>query len=75
MANGRSRLELHDLVYGVLLEKVRQDRYPSTTMLDILEHNMMGHEREELVDLLLEKVLADRYISIPMLNRLVRVVG
>jgi hypothetical protein len=65
--------DLHDRFYAVLLEKVRQDRYPSTAMLDLLEQNMLGHEREELVDVLLAKLEADRFPSIPMLQRAARI--
>jgi len=67
------RLELHDLFYGVLLERVRQDRYPSWTMLNILEEHMVGYEREEFVMMLIEKVAADRYPSIEMLKRIIRI--
>jgi hypothetical protein len=67
------RLELHDLFFGILLEKARQDRYPSSTMLNILEQRIVGHEREELVKMLTEKVAADRYPSIEMLKRLIRI--
>jgi hypothetical protein len=68
------RLELHDRFYGLLLERVRQDRYPSVPMLDMLEENMLGHERQDLVDVLLEKIAADRYPSIMMLKRAARLV-
>jgi hypothetical protein len=67
------RLTLHDRYYGMLLDKVREDRYPSSQMLDMLEKGMVGHEREELVDVLLEKVEADRYPSIDMLRRIARI--
>ena len=66
------RLELHDLIYGILLERVREDRYPSWTMLDLLEQHMVGHEREEFVTMLIKKVAADRYPSIDMLKRIIR---
>jgi hypothetical protein len=39
----------------------------------MLEKGMVGHEREELVDVLLEKVEADRYPSIEMLRRIARI--
>ena len=60
---------------ALLLERVRRDRYPSVPMLNLLEHNMLGHEREELVIVLLEKVAADRYPSIAMLQRVARLAG
>lgn len=71
--DNEDRLVLHDLFYGVLLEKVRQDRYPSSTMLNILEQHMVGHERQELVTMLVQKVAADRYPSIEMLKRIIRI--
>jgi hypothetical protein len=69
------RLNLHDAFYAMLLDKVRQDRYPSNQMLDLLEQYLLGHEREELATVLLEKVSADRYPSLPMLRRLARIAG
>jgi hypothetical protein len=69
------RLTLHDRYYGMLLDKVREDRYPSTQMLDMLEQGMLGHEREELIDVLLDKVEADRYPSLQMLRRIARIAG
>jgi hypothetical protein len=69
------RLTLHDRYYGMLLDKVREERYPSTQMLDMLEQGMLGHEREELIDVLLGKVEADRYPSLQMLRRIARIAG
>jgi hypothetical protein len=73
MTDPEQRLTLHDRYYALLLDKVRDDRYPSTKMLDMLETGMLGHEREQLLDMLLEKVSADRFPSIPMLERIARV--
>ena len=67
--------ELHDSVYGALLDKVRQDRYPANEMLDMLERGMWGHERAEIVQALLEKVQQDKYPSMHMLRRLQRLAG
>jgi hypothetical protein len=64
---------LHEELVQYLLDRVREDRYPSTTMLDMLEATAQGPQREEFVDILLEKVTADRFPSIPMLERLRRV--
>jgi len=66
-------LALHDLFYGILLEKVRQDRYPSVPMLNLLEQNMAGHERQELLEVLLERIAADRFPSMTMLQRAARI--
>jgi hypothetical protein len=44
-------------------------------MLDLLEQNMLGHEREELVSVLLEKLAPSRYSNIAMLQRVARLAG
>ena len=69
------RLNVHDALYGMLLDKVRADTYPSSKMLDILEFTTLGHEREEFARILLEKISAERYPSIPMIERIVRLVS
>lgn len=71
-AETEQRVNVHDAFYGMLLDKVRADRYPSSKMLDILESTMIGYEREELAWVLLEKVSADRYPSIPLIERITR---
>lgn len=75
MTNPEERLDLHDEFYALLLDTVRDDRYPSTQMLDMLEQTMLGHERIELAHILMDKVRGDRYPSIMMLHRLARIVG
>jgi hypothetical protein len=69
------RLNIHDAFYGMLLDNVRDDRYPSSKMMDILEYTMLGYEREEFARILLEKVSADRYPSVPMIERIARLAG
>lgn len=66
---------IHDRFYGLLLDAVEADRYPSTLMLDILERGLRGSERELLAELLLEKVSSDRFPSVPMLERIARLAG
>lgn len=66
------RLDLHDQVFGAIFDKVRQDRYPSSQQLDLLEQHLVGHERAEFVEILLDKVRRDRYPSMSMVRRLIR---
>lgn len=66
------RLNLHDQVFGAIFDKVREDRYPSSQQLDLLEANLVGHEREEYVQILLDKVREDHYPSMSMVRRLIR---
>jgi hypothetical protein len=53
-----------------LLQKVKDDPYPSTTMLDMLEELLTPDEIPAYVVLLQERLREDRFPSIPMLNRL-----
>ncbi len=64
---------MHERFYGLLLDIVRADHYPSTVMLDMLERGLTADEREELVDVLLEKIADDRFPSMSMLQRLARI--
>ncbi|MDT4894098.1 MAG: hypothetical protein QOE97_3133 [Pseudonocardiales bacterium] len=72
MTERSEQMNLHEQVFGALLDKVRQDRYPSTQQLDLLEQNLSGHERAEFAAVLLEKVDRDRYPSMAMIHRLIR---
>ena len=58
-----------------LLEKVSADRYPSTTMLDLIEELLTPEEEPAYVVFLQDKLRQDRFPSIPMLNRLTRLVA
>ena len=53
-----------------LLEKVQDDPYPSTTMLDMLEELLTPDEIPAYVVLLQDRLREDRFPSIPMLKRL-----
>jgi hypothetical protein len=57
----------------VLLEKVREDKYPSSTDMELIEQAMPQALVGEYLTILLEKVVADRNPSISMLRRIERV--
>ena len=75
MADHQQRPSNHQRFYRFLLERVRDDPYPSALMLDLLEQGLRGQERDALVQVLVEKVNADRFPSVPMLQRLARLSG
>lgn len=75
MTDPEERLGLHDEFYALMLDMVRDDHYPSTQMLDLLEQTMLGHERVELANILMDKIRQDSYPSIMMLHRLARIIG
>jgi hypothetical protein len=68
-------LDIRDAVLDMLLEKVDNDRYPSTTMLDDIERILTPWRREDYADVLMAKVRADRFPSHDMVERLLRLAG
>jgi len=56
-----------------LLEKINQDTYPSTTMLNLLEELLHDEELPEYVMFLQQRIAADQYPSIPLMDRLVQI--
>ena len=59
---------------ATLLEKVREDPYPSSTMLDLIEGLLTPDELPAYVVFLQDKLRADRFPSIPLLQRLTALV-
>ncbi|MDT4912665.1 MAG: hypothetical protein QOC66_1793 [Pseudonocardiales bacterium] len=79
MANGNHdpddvRSRMHDAVYGMLIDRIRRDRYPSSSMMNMVEAGMSDRERREYVGALLEKVTDDQFPSMDMLKRLIALV-
>jgi hypothetical protein len=68
-----SREEVQTALAQVLLAKVRQDNYPSTTEMDMLEELIPPDLVRDYVNVLLEKTLSSRWPSISILRRLQRV--
>lgn len=66
---------VHHRYVEILLDKVRNDHYPSQTMLDLLEQVTHGTERAELIDALLAKIEQDRFPSLQMLQRVAHLAG
>jgi hypothetical protein len=58
---------------NLLMEKVRADRFPSTTQMDILEQVLPAQLVPEYLEILFDKVAQDRWPSPPMLRRIQRV--
>jgi hypothetical protein len=54
----------------VLMDKVAEETYPSTTMLDTIEELMIPQELPVYAQLLVDKIEEDRFPSIPMIQRL-----
>jgi hypothetical protein len=54
----------------LLLEKIDEDTYPSTTMMDLVEEILEPHMVERYARTLLEKASRDTYPSMALLNRI-----
>jgi hypothetical protein len=72
MAN---RVLIRDQLVDALMEKVRDDPYPSIDMLNSLEALLDPLELEEYAEMLLQKVRNDRYPSWNMIYRLHNIAG
>ena len=74
MAEMSDRAEAQIAVANFLLERIRQDQYPSETHMTMLEQFIPRAMARQYVNVLLEKVVADRFPSTSMLRRLTRIV-
>jgi hypothetical protein len=57
-----------------LIEKVRDDHYPSTTHMDLIEQSLPPQWIPAYLDVLLEKVVDDQNPSTSMLKRIAAMV-
>ncbi|HEX3337180.1 MAG TPA: hypothetical protein VHS54_12030 [Jatrophihabitans sp.] len=64
------RSQLHDAVYGLLIDKVRRDQYPSATMMNMVEAGMDEGQMAAYAQVLIDKVAADQFPSLDMIKRL-----
>jgi hypothetical protein len=74
MANMNDRAEAQVAVTNYLLDRIRQDQYPSETQMTMLEQFIPRVMARQYVNVLLEKVMADSFPSTTMLRRLLRIV-
>jgi hypothetical protein len=72
-----ARIEREDAraeLVSTLLEKVQDDQYPSSTMLDLIEELLTPEEEPAYVVFLQKRIRSERYPSIPLLKRLTQFV-
>ena len=70
--SGQALQKARDGVIDALLEKVREDMFPSTTVLDQVEALLEPEDLPEYVEVLREKIARDSYPSITLVRRIVR---
>ena len=68
-------LESRAVLAGLLLKRVRDDRYPSSTEMDLIEEIIPPQLLPRYVEVLLDKIAQDQRPSISMLHRVHRAVG
>jgi hypothetical protein len=68
-----NRMESRAVLAGVLLKRVREDRYPSATDMDLIEEIIPPQLLPRYIEMLLDKVAQDHRPSISMIHRLNRV--
>lgn len=69
MAQAAEQYDARRELLDMLLTKVRNDRFPSATHMDLIEQLMGPKERSIYVQVLLDKIVHDRYPSIPLMRR------
>ena len=58
-----------------LVEKVDEDQYPSSTMMDTIEEMLTPDELQQYASVLLAKVADDTYPSLGMIRRIRDLIG
>ena len=75
MADDLSPEQVQIALARVLLERVRQENYPSTTQMDVLEEIIPPDLMRDYINVLLEKTLTSRWPSISIVRRLQRMMA
>lgn len=58
----------------VMLDQLRGHRFPSPTLLDVLERSLSADRRDEYLDALIDKIAEVRYPSPELVRRVSRLV-
>jgi hypothetical protein len=69
-----NHMEARAVLAGMLLKRVKEDRYPSPTEMTLIEEIIPPQLLPRYVDVLLEKIAQDSRPSVSMIHRLNRVI-
>ena len=64
------RYDTNAIILETLMQKVSEDPYPSTTMLNLIEELLTPETRTAYAEFLSDRITNDQFPSIPMINRL-----
>ena len=70
-----NRIEGQAILAGMLLKRVREDRYPSTTDMDTIEQILPPQLLGRYAEVLFDKIAQDNRPSVEMIRRLRRVLN
>ncbi|MDH2415870.1 hypothetical protein [Nocardioides sp. CER19] len=62
-------MDVHHELVTLLIEKVRRDPYPSTTMMDLIEEILAPEDVPAYAGVLMEKIRNDEFPSIDLMAR------
>jgi hypothetical protein len=65
--------EARNAVTRLLIERVRQDKYPSATHMDLIEETIPPWLMRDYLNVLLEKLATDNWPSIPLMHRVAKI--
>ena len=68
-----TRDEAHGWLASMLMDKVRNDHYPSATQLEIIEEVLPREMVPDYLEILIDKAAQDSVPSVPLLRRISRV--
>jgi hypothetical protein len=68
-----TRDEAQGWMVEMLMEKIRNDRYPSATQMAIIEESLPRELIPEYLEVLIDKAAQDHVPSIPLLQRISRI--
>jgi hypothetical protein len=68
-----SRKEAQGWMVQMLLEKIRNDPYPSTTQMAIVEESLPPEMIPDYLEILIDKCAQDNIPSVPLLQRISRI--
>jgi hypothetical protein len=63
------RDQLREALIRILIDKIRRDKYPSVTMMNMVESSLDERALRRYAAVLLDKIEDDQYPSIDMLKR------
>jgi hypothetical protein len=69
------RMDAQEALARVLMDKIRNDKYPSRTQMQVLEATLPREMEGEYLAVLLEKVARERRPSITMLRHIQQLVS